>query len=64
MADNKGKSRVTNFTTREDKALLNLLIDHYHNNTCNQGTFKTRAWNDIIRPFNDHTKEEEDKNNL
>lgn len=44
--------------------LLNLLIDQYHKNTCNQGTFKQHVWNDIIGPFNAETKKGVDKNNL
>ncbi|MQM18771.1 hypothetical protein Taro_051764 [Colocasia esculenta] len=59
-----GKGRSPNWTFRQDKILLDLLIDEYHKSYGSQGTFKAHVFLDILDRFNSTANVRMDKDCL
>ncbi|MQL85075.1 hypothetical protein Taro_017594 [Colocasia esculenta] len=59
-----GKGRLRNWTLREDRILLDLLIDVHLKTHGSQGTFKAHAFQDILHQFNITANVIKDKDSL
>lgn len=59
-----GIGRSPNWTLRQDKILLDLLIDEYQKNYASQGTFKSHVFQDILERFNNTACVRKNKDNL
>ncbi|MQL93085.1 hypothetical protein Taro_025727 [Colocasia esculenta] len=59
-----GKGRSPNWTLRQDRILLDLLIDVHHKTYGSQGTFKAHVFQDILHQFNTTANVIKDKDSL
>ncbi|MQL70064.1 hypothetical protein Taro_002352 [Colocasia esculenta] len=59
-----GKGRSRNWTLREDRILLDLLIDVHHKTHSSQGTFKAHVFQDILHQFNTTANVIKDRDSL
>ncbi|MQL86485.1 hypothetical protein Taro_019012, partial [Colocasia esculenta] len=59
-----GKGQSQNWTLRQDRILLDLLIDVYHKSYGSQGTFKAHVFQDILDQFNSTANVRKDKDSL
>ncbi|MQM16535.1 hypothetical protein Taro_049494 [Colocasia esculenta] len=59
-----GKGRSPNWMLRQDRILLDLLIDVYHKSYGSQGTFKAHVFQDILHQFNSTANVMKDRDSL